>query len=430
MASGRDVVNGPGGNRRAASAAALLVVVATVLMTAWRAEAQPPGPTFSKDVAPIFFKHCTSCHRPGDIAPMSLLTYGDARPWASAILKRVVERSMPPWFADPRYGTFQNERRLTQDELDTISHWIASGAPEGNPTDAPPPPLYTEGWSIGTPDAVFETPKDFDIPATGAVDLRFFQIPTGFAEDKWIQAVEVRPGNRAHVHHVNMYYQEPEPGGPSTPPSDARRPEGSTTPPQRLGSSLAVFAGGTDPLILPPGAARRMPAGSLLLFEIHYVTNGTAARDRTKIGLRFASGRPRNEIQAFAMSNSKFVIPPGSPDHVVQAKGAFDRPLKIWSILPHMHLRGASIEYRLVYPDGHSQIVLSVPHYDSHWETNYTFAEPLLIPTDTLLEATAHFDNSAANRANPDPTQEVHWGWKPSEEMMFSYVSFSLAEGP
>ena len=391
-----------------------------------RAQDQLQGPTFTKDVAPILYKHCTSCHRPGDIAPMSLLTYADAVPWSRSILKRVVERSMPPWFADPRYGKFQNERRLSQSEIDTIVSWVSSGVRRGDPADLPPAPQYVEGWAIGTPDGVFEIPQEYEIPATGSIELQFFQVPTGFTEDKWIQAVEVRPGNRSHVHHVNMYYQEPEPGIRLLPPATA-----SAVPqPQRLGSSLAVFAGGTDPLVFPSGAARRMRAGSMLLFEIHYITGGTPARDRTRLGLRFASQPPKDEIQAVAMSNSSFVIPPGHPDYVVQARAAFDRPLKIWSILPHMHLRGKSFEYRLVYPDGRSEIVLSVPRYDSHWETSYAFAEPLIVPVGTFFEATAHFDNSAGNRANPDPSKEVRWGWDPSQEMMFSYISFSVASGP
>jgi hypothetical protein len=391
-----------------------------------RAQDQPSGPTFTKDVAPILYKHCTSCHRPGDIGPMSLLNYADVVPWSRSIQRRVVERSMPPWFADPRYGKFQNERRLTQSEIDTIVNWVSSGGRQGNPADLPPPPQYVEGWTIGTPDAVFEMPQEYEIPAIGAIDLQFFQVPTGFTDDKWIQAVEVRPGNRAHVHHVNMYYQEPQPGGrPLLPPS-----AGAIKQPQQLGSSLAVFAGGTDPLVFPPGVARRMRAGSMLLFEVHYVTGGKPARDRTRLGLRFASQPPKEELQAVAMSNSRFVIPPGDPDFVVQARAAFDRPLKIWSILPHMHLRGKSFEYRLVYPDGRSEIILSIPRYDSHWQTSYNFAEPLLVPANTFFEATAHFDNSPGNRANPDPSIEVRWGWQPSQEMMFSYISFSLAGGP
>ena len=386
-----------------------------------RAQDQPQGPTFAKDVAPIFYKHCTNCHRPGDIGPMSLLNYADAVPWVRSILRHVGDRSMPPWFADPRYGKFQNERRLSDAEIDTISKWVLSGGRRGNPDDLPPPPHYVEGWAIGTPDAVFEMPQEYEIPATGAVEIQFFQVPTGFTEDKWIQAVEVRPGNRSHVHHVTMYYREPEPGAWVWPPaavSDA-------TQPQRLSSSLAVFAGGTDPLIFPPGAARRMRAGSMLLFELHYITNGAPARDRTRLGLRFASQRPNDEIQAFTMADSGLVIPPGNPDYVVQARASFDRPLKIWSILPHMHLRGKSFEYRLVYPDGRAEIVLSVPRYDSHWQASYAFVEPLIVPAGTIFEATAHFDNSAGNRANPDPSKEVRWGWQPSDEMMFSYVTFS-----
>jgi mono/diheme cytochrome c family protein len=389
-----------------------------------RAQDQPQGPTFAKDVAPIFYKHCTSCHRPGDIAPMSLLNYADAVPWARAIQKRVLDRSMPPWFADPRYGKFQNERRLSESEIDTIVKWVSSGTRQGNPADLPPAPQYAEGWTIGTPDAVFAI-QEYEIPATGAIDLQVFQVPTGFTEDKWIQAVEIRPGNRSQVHHVTMYYREPEPGIWVLPPAGAV----ATTQPERLSNSLAVYAGGTDPLIFPPGAARRMRAGSVLLFEIHYLTNGAPARDRTRLGLRFASQRPTDEIQAFTMSHSGFVIPPGNPDYVVQTQAAFDRPLKIWSILPHMHLRGKSFEYRLVHPDGRSEIILSVPRWDSHWEASYAFVEPLTVPAGTIFEATAHFDNSAANRTNPDPSQEVRWGWKPSEEMMFSYVTFSAISG-
>ena len=388
-----------------------------------RTQDPAPGPTFTKDVAPILFKRCTTCHRPGDIAPMSLLTYADVVPWSRAIQKRVVERSMPPWFADPSYGKFHNERRLGQSEIDTIVNWVSGGTHLGDPADLPPMPKYVEGWTIGTPDAVFQLPQEYEIPATGAVDLQFFQVPTGFTEDKWIQAVEVRPGNRSHVHHVACI--------------TGTRPGSSVLPPHPPARSISRSGWAARSRCLPAEPTARLSrawragcARLLLLFEIHYITDGTPARDRTRLGIRFASQRPKDEIQAVAMSNSNFVIPAGNPDYVVQARAAFDRPLKIWSILPHMHLRGKSFEYRLVYPDGRSEIVLSVPRYDSHWETSYAFAEPLIVPTGTFFEATAHFDNSSGNRSNPDPSKEVRWGWDPSQEMMFSYVSFSTAGGP
>lgn len=380
--------------------------------------AGPPAPTFTRDVAPIFYQHCATCHRPGQIAPMSLLTYKDARPWSRSIRARVANRTMPPWFADEGHRPLAGDRRLNDNELMTILAWVDGGALEGNPADLPPEPMYArDDWQIGRPDVVFQLPREFPVPATGLVEIQYFEVPTNFTEDQWIQAIEVRPGDPAHVHHVLMYHRD-------TPLSLRQSPDEETA---NLGSSLTVYASGADPLVFPAGMAKKIPAGSVLIFEMHYTTNGNEARDRTKLALKFAPGPPAQEIHALSISNAKFAIPPGDANHRVRASLSFNEPFSIVSIVPHAHRRGKSYQYRLLYEDGRQETILSVSRYNWLWESAYTFAEPVAVPPRTAIEIIGLFDNSAANKANPDPKSEVTWGWDPnSREMMFSYIVFAM----
>lgn len=407
----------------------------------------PPGPTFSKDVAPILYKNCTSCHRAGEIGPMPLVTYREARPWAKAIANSVSARAMPPWFADPQYGKFHNERRLRDTDIATIAAWAGRGAPEGNPADLPPAPTFADGWRI-QPDVIFEMPADFNVPAEGTVNYKYFDVPTRFTEDKWIQAIEVRPGDRAHVHHVIVYYQEPAAApaaGGAPAPATSTRPrvfqvnrEQARTPPSApvtdpldrpghpVGSMLATVATGTDPAIYPEGVAIKVAAGSNLTFQIHYTTNGAPGKDRTKIGLVFAKKPPQYELRTANMINGSFTIPAGDPNYRVDADLTFTADVTLWTLLPHTHLRGKSFEYRVVYPDNRTETILSVPKYDFSWQTDYAFNPPLKLPKGTRLEATAHYDNSAKNPSNPDATIDVTWGDQTWEEMMFTAFRYTV----
>jgi len=361
--------------------------------------------TFNKDVAPIFYKSCVECHRAGEIAPMPLMTYKDARPWARSIKENVVGRVMPPWHADPHYGEFANDRRLSQAEVDTIAAWVDGGAKEGDAKDLPPAPQFTEGWQIGKPDQIFYIPTEFPVPADGVVDYKYFTVPTNFKEDMWVQAAEIRPDQRGVVHHIIVFIQK------------------DGDPQQRL---LVGYAPGEQPAVMSKGLARKIPAGSKLVFQVHYTPNGTAVKDHSYVGLIFAKQPPKQEILTRPVMNARFAIPPGDPNYKVESSYTFTEDSHIHSLMPHMHVRGKDFEYRVTYPDGTSKVILSVPRYDFAWQSNYLLKEPVAAPKGTRLDCVAHFDNSEKNKYNPDPKIEVRWGDQTWEEMMIGWTSFTL----
>jgi hypothetical protein len=414
--------------------------------------ADASAPTFSHDVAPIMFNKCASCHRPGEVAPMSLLSYSDARPWAGAIRQKVSTRAMPPWHADPAHGTFRNDLRLSDREIDTIVRWVDGGAREGDRAALPPRPTFPEGWQIGAPDAVFEMAQEFEIPASGEIPYQYFEVPTNFTEDRWMQAGEVRAGDRAHVHHIIVYVREPgrtarpnvvsvrpilnnatepavaapAPRPPAAAAATARPPAQGGRPPGGGDAMLVNWAVGEDAPIHAPGTAKRIPAGSTLVFQVHYTTNGKPGRDRSRIGLIFAKEPPQREVRTGLITNAVFAIPPGAANHPVEAEATFNEDVKIYSLHPHMHLRGKDMTYTATYPDGRQEILLRVPQYDFGWQTDYALAQPLTLPKGTKVRVAAHFDNSPANRANPDPKATVRWGDQTWEEMMIGFFTYTV----
>jgi hypothetical protein len=396
------------------------------------------GPTYTRDVAPVLFKNCTTCHRPGEAAPMSLLTYAETRPWARAIRDNVVNATMPPWHADVPHGRFVNDRRLTDQEKDIISKWVGAGAPEGDPKDLPPAPTYAQGWTIGQPDAVLTMPNEYAVPATGEIAYQYFEVPTNFTDDKWVQAIEIRPGARQVVHHVLVYARAPEmptrtqafrsanpPGGPMPPNAGQQTPEARAAG-QRRGPLMAQTAPGTNATVFKPGTALLVKAGTVLTFQVHYTTNGTPATDRSSIGFLFARQPVTTEVKTAAMINARFMIPPGDGNYAVESGLEFIEDVTIYNLTPHTHLRGKSWEYRVTYPDGRSEVILSVPRYDFNWQTDYQFATPLKLPKGSKLQAVAHYDNSKQNKANPDPTQPVYWGDQTWEEMQYTGFNYSI----
>ena len=404
-------------------------------------------PTFSNDVAPILYRNCATCHRPGEIAPMSLLTYADARPWAKSIRDEVAEGTMPPWHADPKHGKFANDRSLSADEKDVIARWANGGAPEGDPKTLPKLPTFVEGWQLGQPDAVFQLPVEYKVPADGFVEYEYFEIPTNFTEDKWMQAMEVRPGNRAVVHHVIVFVRPPKPErrpsgfraaqGMGVPPgqsggeeegegSQRARGQSLFPPPKMRGVAVGGFAPGTNTLSFDGGSAMLLRAGSTMVVQMHYTTNGKEQTDRTKIGMFFAKEAPKVEMRLGTLINGRIDIPPGASDYSLAAEMTTTADVTLRQMLPHTHLRGKSWEYTVTYPDGRSEVVLSVPKYDFNWQTDYVFAEPLKLPKGTKIRAVAHYDNSTANKANPDPKVNVKWGDQTWEEMMFTAFVYSL----
>jgi hypothetical protein len=395
-------------------------------------QAQVAAVTFNRDVAPILYAHCTGCHRPGQIAPMSLLGYEEARPWARSIRRMVSERRMPPWFADPHVGKFSNDASLTDRDIDLITRWVDSGAAQGDPADRPPLPQYAEGWRIGTPDVMLPMAAPFNVPASGIIDYQYFEIPTNLTEDRWVQAIEIQPSDRRVVHHALVFARGPQdpvsqasPGGPKC--SGAVCGDIDTAD-LRFGYMLSASALGTQPDTYPAGTAKLLKAGSILTLQVHYTTMGKATSDRTTIGLVFSKAPPRVELKTVPLTKESFVIPARAANHLVEANLGFQADALIWSIAPHTHLRGKSWRVDVVPPGGAPQPLLSVPRYDFHWQLNYLLAQPLEVKKGTRLHAEAIFDNSPLNPNNPNPNVDVHWGGQTTDEMMFSSIVYSVQE--
>jgi len=394
----------------------VLVVAGCVLLAAPAFAAG--APTFSKDVAPILYKNCVECHRPTAMAPMSLVTYEDARPWARAIRQKVVARQMPPWGADPAIGRFANDVSLKQADVDTIAAWVDGGAPEGNRAELPKVPQFAEGWSIGTPDYVFTMQKPFSVPADGTVPYVYITVPTNLKQDVWIRAVELKPTDRRVVHHIISTLVE---GNGTTPDPDPKL----TRDPARkeIGGGLGGLVPGRLYGEFEEGVARKIPAGADIVLQMHYTTIGQPVTDRTEIGVVLAKEPPAKlRLEAGgAIPNMQFAIPPGDPNYEVVGQQKFDRDTYLNSLYPHMHVRGKDATYTIIYPDGREEVVLRVPKYDFNWQLSYKLAEPKFMPKGSTLKVTMHYDNSAANRYNPDPTATVRWGEQTWEEMMLGY---------
>lgn len=415
------------------------------------------GVTFSKDIAPIFNTNCAECHRPGESAPFSTLNYKDVRPWAKSIKEKVANRTMPPWHADPHAGEFSNNRSLSQKEIDAIVAWVDGGAAEGNPKDLPPAPKFTEGWNINTPDVVIPIPEEYSYKA-GADEYQYFDVPTNFTEDKYISMAEARPGNRKIVHHIIAFIVPP--GQPNMGKMTAEqrykameaqlknspfyrdgflmrmKPE---QPVEDDGCAEGARRGGTDNLLVgyapgrnadiyAPGTARKVPAGSSIRFQIHYsnqtLSGNAVEKDRSMVGLVFAKEPPQRLVTTNSIGNMFFKIPAGAENHRVTACRTLRRDTTLYGMEPHMHLRGKSMEYKAYYPDGKSEVLLSVSKYDFAWQTNYILKEPKRLPKGSRIMVTAYFDNSAKNKFNPDPTKDIRYGEPTYDEMMLGFVDY------
>jgi hypothetical protein len=381
--------------------------------------------TFYKDVLPVLQKDCQSCHRPGEAAPMSFLSYDSTRPWAKAIKSAVISKKMPPWFADPHFGKFSNDRTLGQPEIDTLVAWADNGAPAGNASEGPKPVEWVEGWRIGKPDMVIKMPAAFPVPAKGTIDYQYVIIPSGFTEAKFVQQAEARPGDPSVVHHILAFIREP--GNPwlkGAPTGVAFVPEDHGG--GGAGDMLAGYAPGTLPNVLRPGQAKLMPAGSDIVLQIHYTASGKATTDLSEVGLIFSKDKPTERVLTLAAATQDFAIPPGDANYRVDAKLKLEDEATLINMVPHMHFRGKDFVYRVTYPSGEKETLLSVPNYDFNWQLEYDLAQPKLLPKGTLIECTAHYDNSSNNKFNPDPTKEVHYGEQTWEEMMFGFFDVAV----
>ena len=391
--------------------AATTAILALVASSPLRAATADAGPTYSRDVAPILAESCVSCHRPNQIGPMSLLTYDEARPWAKAIARNVEDRMMPPWHADPSVGRFANDRSLEPAEIDTIVGWVKNGAPEGDPSALPPPPSLPDSkWTLGEPDLVVEL-EQVQVPG-GNQDI--FPKLIGrvmLPEDRWLQAIEILPGNRKVVHHVIAFqvkgFGEPDPQG----------------------GWLGAWAAGTDPMVFPAGTGRLLEKGANILADMHYHPTETDEIDTTRIGLHFADADVSKELVNIWVQNDEFEIPAGAKQHEVVSTYRFWQSGRIMGLIPHMHYRGSDFKFTATYADGRQEVLLNVPRWDFNWQTSYQLAEPITVPAGTRVECVAHYDNSADNPVNPDPNKNVKFGLESYDEMMIGFIDFIVDEG-
>jgi peroxiredoxin len=371
--------------------------------------------TYARHIARVFEQRCVTCHHAGSVAPFALTSYREAVGWAETIREVIAEQRMPPWHANPQYGSFANDARMPEEEKRLVLDWVRNGAPEGDPKDLPPAQPWVEGWRIPKPDLVIDMPQPFAVPAEGTVRYQYFTVDPGFREDRWVKAAEARPGNRAVVHHLLVFIEAP--GGRRVAQEGA------------FGSQfVAAGVPGMPPLLYGEGEAKFIPAGSRLVFQVHYTPNGTAQTDRSQVGLVFADPKTvKREIRSEIVLNHRFRIPPGVDDYPVEAAYQFRQDTLLYSLMPHMHLRGKSFRFEAVYPDQRREVLLDVPRYSFDWQNLYVLARPKLMPEGTVLHCSASFDNSEKNLSNPDPKKTVTFGDQTWEEMMVGYFDTALA---
>jgi len=413
--------------------AALVLVVLFVAADVPQKVAPPP--TFYRDVVPILQQHCQTCHRVGEIAPFSLVTYKESKPRAQSIKKAAQAKDMPPWFADPRFGKWADDPSLTPEEIATLAKWAEAGSPAGDPHDAPPAKNWSQGWNIPQPDVVIRMPKPVPIPAQGEVDYTYEIVPTGFTTDRWVQMSQIRPSSPEDVHHAVVYIRPPDSkwlrGAPVGVPFTAND---LADPVQRRNAHwtdtdmLLVYAPGSSPDEWADGMAKFVPAGSDLVFQMHYTTNGHAESDQTAAGIVFAKAPVTKRVMTLQLTNSSFLIPPHADNFRVEVHGTLPNDAILLNFFPHMHLRGKRFEYNIVHKDGTVETLLRV-NYDFHWQLSYRLAEPRLLIAGTNLQAVAWFDNSKNNPHNPDPDAMVKWGDQTRDEMMVGFFDVAVPAG-
>jgi hypothetical protein len=404
-------------------------VGALTTVAAMAASTSGPSVTFNRDVLPVLQKNCQTCHRPGEIAPFSLLSYTEARPWAKSIKAAVVAKKMPPWFADPNYGHFADDARLSQVEIDTIVSWVDEGAPEGDLKDKPAPLKFQSGWRI-KPDIVIEMPRPFEIPTKGTINYKYILVKTNFPQDMWISAAEMRPGNSKVLHHGKVWVR---PAG-SHWLENAVPGEAYETETQRDIIGKNESAEGNDILgkynpglgaqtFDIDGSAKFVPKGSDLVFEMHYTATGEPTTDVSKLGLVLDKTVPTTRyFLATAPVAGNLVIPPGDSNaEIVSEVTVMTDNIRMVYVQPHMHLRGKDFEVRLAYPSGETETVFK-GKWDFNWQQGFTYAKPIVVPKGTRIIAISHFDNSPNNPFNPDASKEVRWGPQNWDEMSNAFI--------
>lgn len=409
-----------------------IVAVALLSLAAARERAvRPTVPTYSKEVSRIFQAHCDTCHHPGDIAPFSLMTYADAKPWAARIEFMTQTRQMPPWKPAAGCGDFAGARTMRQDEIDTIARWVGAGAPEGNPADLPPPLDFSSGWTLGTPDLVLSYPQSYTPPASGDV-YRCFPLPTNLTSSEYVSAIDVHPGDRKTVHHVIAFI---DPTGASQTLDDNDPGPGYTcfggpgfAITDSSSATLGGWAPGTIASPLPPQVAMSLPPASRVVLQVHYhAHDGNPSPDQTQIGIYFAKTKPQKLLRVLPLMNTTFTIPPNDPDYKVTAEFTTPLDVHLWAVFPHMHLLGRRMNVEATLPNGQTQCLINIDDWDFNWQGMYLYRNPVAIPALTHFSLEAHFDNSSANARNPNnPPKPVSWGEQTTDEMCIAFVGFTV----
>jgi hypothetical protein len=400
--------------------------------------------TYARDIAPLFQNNCQTCHRPGEGTPFSMTSYDAVKPWANSIKAAVSAKRMPPWFEDGTTKKFENHRALAKADIDKIVEWVDAGAPLGDIKDLPRPREFTQGWTIPKPDISLQLPKPFQIPARGTMEYQYVIIPTGLKQDTWVQHIEAAPTDRSVVHHIVAYVRTPGSnyfrGAPYNTFFTAKEAKNfpdrhpdmvpdmgrdKTTANAEANSAdtpsdwLVGYAPGQTPDMYKNGQAKLIPAGSDIVLELHYMPNGKAAtQDQSRLGMVIAKGPVTQRAMTLSANNDKFKIPPHHPNYEVEASYTMPEDMVLVGMHPHMHLRGKSAQYRIVFPDGRRETLLNVPNFTWRWQLWYDLAEPIKMPKGTKIECTEHFDNSAGNKENPDPSATIGWGEQTTDEMM------------
>jgi mono/diheme cytochrome c family protein len=442
-----------------------ILATTAAMVLAVQASSSAATPTFTKDIAPILYEKCATCHRPGEIAPMTLMTFEDARPWAKAIKAKVVSREMPPWGADHENTLkMRNDRSLSEAQIQAIAAWVDAGAPRGNPADLPPAPKFAEGWTHGTePDYIIEMPLEVAIPAEGELSVLNFYSKVPFDVDRFAQVVELRPGNRSVVHHAGIYFVDlPEGGtldaeGRLTVAEGARRGGG-----REFGlpgsSKLLSFVPGRGVDVHRENIGKRIPAGKYINWQMHYNPTGKLEKDRSRLGIWFNKVPVTHEVlipqagdplattkgglslyraegkeveytadEASQQRNRRTPnIPPNVENWRLTGITPVTEDITLYAMSPHMHLRGKSVKWVITYPDGREQTILNVPKFDFNWQINYELDEPLHIPAGSKISGIGVYDNSLKNKWNPAPHLEVFWSEQSWDEMYQPFTEYSV----
>jgi len=382
--------------------------------------------TFAKDVAPILYDKCTRCHHEGEVAPFSLVTYADAKSKAKTIAAVVGQKFMPPW-QEQSHGEFANERKLTADQISTLTDWAAQGAPEGDPAAIPAPPKFGAGWQLGTPDFIGKPAKAFMVGAEGDDLYRCFVVPTNFDSGRFVTGIEVRPGNRRVVHHVIAYLDT---SGSARARDGADGAPGYTSfggPGFTPSGSLGGWVPGIDAQITPAGVGIWLPKGADIVLQVHYHRDGKPEQDETQIGLTFSKAPIDKRMRNAALGNVIIAIKPGDAHYEVKASLTVPADVTVYDVLPHMHWLGHDMTVTATLPDGTNEQLVSVEPYDFNWQTRYTYREPVKLPKGTKLNLVSHYDNSIANIHNPsNPPKRVTFGEQTTDEMCFAFFTYSI----